>query len=214
MDFSRTACDPAVRTISRHDVPRDVRRCGGQGDPSVGRGAVGLWARHRGTHRHRSDGLRVRTATPTQLLWAPWAARIDLTVSATRDDGCMLAAWFVGTEHVSEDAAGEVCVFEIDAGAVGPPTRARTGIKAHDDPSLRTDMAEVELPFDATRPHTWTAIWGGGETTIGCEGLVLRHLSQAPSYPMFLMIDLFEIGPPSGTYPKVAKIHGVRGWNV
>lgn len=70
----------------------------------------------RGTHRHRPDGLHVRTVTPTRRLWAPSAGRIDLTVSATRDPGCMLAAWLVGTEHLSENAAGEVCIFEI-----GPP---------------------------------------------------------------------------------------------
>ncbi|MEX5236106.1 hypothetical protein [Kocuria arenosa] len=167
----------------------------------------------RGTHRHRPDGLHVRTATPTQLLWAPSAGRIDLSVSATRDSGCMLAAWLVGTEHLDEQAAGEVCLFEIDADAIDSTTWARTGIKAHADPDLHTDMTEVELPFDATRPHTWTVIWGAGETLIGCEGTVLRHFDQAPAYPLFLMIDLFEIGPPQGTYPKAAIIHHLRGWD-
>ena len=73
-------------------------------------------------------------------------------------------------------------------------------------------MAEVELPFDATVPHTWTAIWGDGETLIGCEGVLLRRIPQAPDYPLFLMLDLFEIGEPSGTYPKTAAVHRVRGW--
>ena len=166
----------------------------------------------RGTHRHRRDGLLVRTATPTRLLWAPAAGRIDVTVSATRDPGCMLAAWLVGTEHQDEAAAGEVCVFEIDAGAIGATTRARTGLKAHRDPRLTTDMAEVDLPFDATRPHTWTAIWGTSETLIGCEGVLLRSIPQAPDYPLFLMLDLFEIGTPHGSYPKTATLHHFRGW--
>jgi hypothetical protein len=166
----------------------------------------------RGTHRHQPEGLHVRTATPTQLLWAPSAGRIDLTVRATRDPDCMLAAWLVGTEHLSENAAGEICIFEIDADAIGSSTRARTGIKAHADPDLHTDISEVELPFDATRPHTWTVIWGSGETSIGCEGTVLRHIDQAPAYPLILMVDLFEIGPPRGTYPKSAIIHDFRGW--
>ena len=55
-------------------------------------------------------------------------------------------------------------------------------------------------------------IWDESETTIGCEGFVVRRVSQAPSYPMFLMIDLFEIGPTSARYPKTASIHHVRGW--
>lgn len=125
----------------------------------------------------------------------------------------MLAAWLVGTEHEDDRAAGEVCIFEIDAAAVGERTTARSGVKAHGDARLTSDMIEVELPFDATKPHTWTAIWGEGETIIGCEGIVVRHLRQAPDYPLFLMLDLFEIGSPQGEYPKVATIHSVRGWH-
>ncbi|MBL0888545.1 hypothetical protein [Myceligenerans indicum] len=166
----------------------------------------------RGTHRHRPDGLVVRTETPRQLLWAPAAGRIDVTVTAGRDPGCMLAAWLVGTEHRDEADAGEICVFEIDADAIGPATVARSGVKAHGDPRLTTDMAEVTLPFDASVPHTWTVLWGGGETVIGCEGAVLRRIPQAPGYPLFLMLDLFEIGPAGGHYPKTATIHHVRGW--
>ncbi|GAA3628645.1 hypothetical protein GCM10022236_33750 [Microlunatus ginsengisoli] len=168
----------------------------------------------RGTHRHRDDGLTVRTPTPTRLLWAPSAGRVDLTVSATRDAGCMLAGWLVGTEHGGEQDSGEVCVFEIDASAIGTHTVARTGLKAHHDPRLVTDMTEVVLPFDATRPHTWTAIWGAGRTLIGCEGTVVRRIEQASAYPLFLMLDLFEIGPPGGSYPKSALLHRVRGWTL
>lgn len=166
----------------------------------------------RGTHRHREDGLTVRTHTPMRLLWAPSVGRVDITMSATTDEGCMLAAWLVGTEHLDARHAGEICIVEIDADAVGATTVARCGVKSHGDPDLITDMAEVEIPIDATKPHTWTAIWGDGETIIGCEGVVLRRIPQAPDYPLFLMLDLFEIGPPSGAYPKTATLHHVRGW--
>jgi len=169
----------------------------------------------RGTHRHRTDGLLVRTATPTSLLLAPRAGRVDLTVSATRDPGCMLAAWLVGTEHLDASDSGEVCLFEIDADAITPAnTRARAGLKAHDDQRLTTDMAEVLVPLDASRPHTWTALWGEGQTVIGCEGLEVRRIHQAPTYPLFLMIDLFEIGPAKGTHPKTALLHHLRGWTL
>jgi hypothetical protein len=166
-----------------------------------------------GTHRHRDDGLVVRTHTPMRLLWAPSAGRVDIRVSASRDPGCLLAAWLVGTKHEDEREAGEACIFEIDAAAVGEKTTARSGIEAHRDARLTTDMIEVELAFDTSKPHTWTAIRGDGETIIGCEGVVVRHLRQAPDYPLFLMVDLFEIGSPQGAYPKAATIYSVRGWN-
>jgi hypothetical protein len=169
----------------------------------------------RGTHRHRPDGLVVRTPTPTRLLWAPSSGRIDITVSATREADCMLAVWLVGTEHVAPQHAGELCVFEIDADAIGAgASRARCGIKAHDDPRLTTDMAEVRIPVDASRPHTWTAVWGGGETVVGCEGVVVRRVPQAPDYPLFLMVDLFELDPSVGPHPKTATLHHLRGWNA
>lgn len=165
----------------------------------------------RGTHRHRPDGLVVRTATPTRLLWAPTSGHLELTVSASTDRGCMLAAWLVGTEHRDPAESGEVCLFEIDADAIGPTTTARSGVKAHHDPRLVTDMAEVTLPFDASRPHTWSVTWGAGRTVIGCEGRVVRRCAQAPDYPMLLMVDLFEL-EPGGSYPKQATLHALRGW--
>jgi hypothetical protein len=172
---------------------------------------------HAGTHRHRPDGLTVRNPVATSLLWAPVAGRVDVTVSASVDAGCMLAVWLVGTEHLPAGVfrdSGEVCVFEIDASAVGvDSTVARCGVKAHSDERLRTDMAEVTLPFSAARPHTWTAIWGPDSTIIGCEGEVVRRIAQAPSYPQFLLIDLFEVAAPSASYPKTAKVHRVAGWS-
>jgi hypothetical protein len=168
----------------------------------------------RGTHRHRPDGLTVRTAVPLKLLWAPRAGRIDVTVRASRDLDCMLAAWLVGSEHESPRDSGEVCIFEIDARQGSTGWTARTGIKAHHDDRLSTTMIETPLTFDASTPHTWTAIWGDGETVIGCNDTVVHRVPQAPNYPMFFMLDLFEIGTPRGEYPKTALLHSMRGWGI
>ena len=168
----------------------------------------------RGTHRHRDDGLVVRTHTPERLLFAPAAGRVDVTVAASRDERCMLAVWLVGTEHAREQDSGEICIVEIDADAIGTSTVARCGVKAHHDPRMTTDMAEVVLRLDGSEPHTWTAVWGLSETTIGCDGIVVRRVAQAPTYPLFLMVDLFEIGPPGGRYPKTATVSRVRAWDL
>lgn len=167
----------------------------------------------RGTHRHRQDELRVRTETPQRLLFAPSSGRVDLTVTASQDEGCMLAVWLVGTEHLSSEDSGEICICEIDALAIGATTVVRSGVKAHHDRRMVTDMAEITVPLDASQPHTWTVVWDKSETIIGCEGRVVRRVRQAPTYPLFLMIDLFEIGPRTGRYPKTATIHHVRAWS-
>lgn len=165
-----------------------------------------------GTHRHR-EGLTVHTETPTRLLFTPSSGRVEITASASRDARCMTAAWLVGTEHRSPTESGEICVFEIDADAISETTVARTGIKAHHDPRLATDMSEVTIPLDASTPHTWFVEWRSGETVIGCQNRTLRRIAQAPDYPLFLMVDLFEIGPRGGEYPKSATVHRVRGWD-
>ncbi|MBF4572956.1 hypothetical protein ITJ64_10545 [Herbiconiux sp. VKM Ac-1786] len=169
----------------------------------------------RGTHRHR-PGLRVRTAVPTRLLWTPSSGRVDVTVSASVDEGCMLAVWLVGVEEGSARDCGEICVVEIDAAAVGPSSvRARCGLKAHGDDRLETDMRSVTVPVGAARAHTWSVVWGPAGTVIGCEGRVVFSSSAAPGYPLQLMVDVFEIGPRSGAsaYPKSAVVHAVRGWS-
>jgi hypothetical protein len=176
-------------------------------------GAAGA---NQGTHRHRPDGLTVRSPGGTRLLWTPTAGRIDVTVSAGTGPGSMLAVWLVGSEHLDPRDSGEICVFEIDAEAVHPDrVTARTGVKAHHDDRLHTDMTEVVVPLDATRPHTWTAIWDPAETVIGCAGRVVARFPQAPTYPLILMIDLFETGgrSPAATYPKTAWIHTLRAWH-
>lgn len=173
----------------------------------------------RGIHPHR-PGLRVVTAAERRIGWAPSAGRIEVTVAASTDPGCMTAAWLVGTEHLDpgeragagDASSGEICLFEIDAESIGPVSRARSGVKAHRDPGLTTDMAEVEVPLDASQPHTWSARWGAGETVISCEGHVVRRIPQAPDYPLALFIDLFEI-TPGGRAPKTARFLRVRGWS-
>ncbi|WP_378144550.1 hypothetical protein ACFJGV_13735 [Cnuibacter sp. UC19_7] len=166
----------------------------------------------RGMHRHRPDGLAVRTPAPARLLWVPRSGRVDVTLSASRDPGCMVAAWLVGTEHEDPADSGEVCLVEIDSRPDSSGWSARMGVKAHGDGRLTTDMREIALQVDASEPHTWTAVWGDDETILGCDGVELRRIAQAPDYPMALMIDLFEIGEPGGRYPKTALVHSVRGW--
>ncbi|SIR94492.1 hypothetical protein [Microbacterium sp. RURRCA19A] len=169
---------------------------------------------HVGTHRHRPDGLEVRTPTPLSLRYVPTAGRIDVTLSASTDPDCMTAIWLVGIEHDDPRDSGEICVAEIDADAIGDITYVRCGIKAHHDDRLRTDVITTSVPHDAGRPLTWTVEWGGGVTIIGLEGRVVAEFDQAPAYPQMLLIDVFEMSSGSGTYPKAATVHHVKAWSM
>ena len=167
-----------------------------------------------GTHRHRPDGLVVRTRTPTDIRYAPRSGRVDVTLRASTDANCMTAVWLVGTEHEDPRDSGEICVAEIDADAVGAQTSIRCGIKAHRDDRVTTDMITTTIPYDAGEFLTWTVVWGGGVTTIGCEGIVVADFAQSPGYPQMLLIDIFEMSPGTGNYPKSATVRRVRAWST
>jgi hypothetical protein len=166
-----------------------------------------------GIHRHRRDGLVVRSARPAARHWTPDSGRVEVTVSASRDPGCMTAAWLVGLGQDDVGETGEICVFEIDADAItAEASLARSGLKGHGDPAMTDDMAQVTLPIDASAPHTWVAQWDATGTVIGCEGHVVYRSTRAPRYPVMLLIDVFETDPGGG-YPKSAVVHRVRGWS-
>jgi hypothetical protein len=171
----------------------------------------------RGTHRHRPD-LRVRTATPTRRLYTPSGGLVEARLRASPDPTCMLAVWLVGVEEISADQSGEVCIAELYGRAVGPGgSTVRSGIKAHHDPHLTTDMADVALDIDVTAWHTYAAAWTADETRFLVDDEVVRVVPQGLTYPLQLMIDLFEFpaGPDRepAAYPKIGEVGAVRGYD-
>jgi hypothetical protein len=129
----------------------------------------------------------------------------------------MLAVWLVGFEEAAPEQAGEICIAELYGHALGPGgSTVRMGIKAHHDPRLREDMADVRLGIDATDWHTYAAAWTAQETRFSVDGRLVRTVPQGLDYPLQLMIDLFEF--PAGAvrdpaaYPKTGEVASVRGY--
>jgi hypothetical protein len=169
----------------------------------------------RGTHRHRA-GLRVRTAQRTRRLFTPTQGLVEARLRASADPTVMLALWLVGLEEGGPEESGEICVGELYGHGVGPGgSTLRTGIKAHHDPRLREDMRDVALDLDATEWHTYGAEWTGDVTRIYVDDILVRTVQQGISYPLQLMVDLFEFpadGPRDpASYPKVGDVAAVRG---
>jgi Glycosyl hydrolases family 16 len=169
----------------------------------------------RGTHRHR-PGLTVRTAQPTRRLFTPAEGLVEARLRASADPTVMLALWLVGTEEGRPEESGEICVAELYGDAVGPGgSTVRAGVKAHHDPRLREDMQDVAVDLDATEWHTYSAEWTAEVTRLYVDDRLVRTVDQGMSYPLQLMIDLFEF-PPAGArdparYPKVGDVGAVRG---
>lgn len=169
-----------------------------------------------GQHRHRDD-LHVRTPQQFRALWTPTAGFVQATMRASPDPTCMLAIWLVGLESASPEDSGEVCIAELFGNAIGQGgSQLRLGVKAHHDPRLRTEMTDLQLPMDATETHTYAAAWDSRRVLLSVDDQVVRTVDQGISYPLQLMIDLFEF-PQDGernpaNYPKSAEVLSVRGF--
>jgi len=171
----------------------------------------------RGQHRHREDGLLVRTATATRRLWTPTYGRLEVSASACPDPTCMLGIWLIGFEEGSPEESGEICLAELFGDRIGTPSSTvRVGIKAHHDPRLTTDLSDLTLPIDATSAHTYSVEWDEDGVRFSVDGQLVKTSHQSLDYPLQLMVDLFEF-PPAGErrtadYPKAAVVHRVEGY--
>ncbi|MFD3448657.1 glycoside hydrolase family 16 protein [Microbacteriaceae bacterium 4G12] len=169
-----------------------------------------------GTHRH-APGMTVRTEVPTRRLYTPTEGLVEATLQASADPTCMLAIWLVGFEESSPEDSGEICVAELFGDAIGPRrSRVRLGVKAINDPRLRTDVEDVVLPIDATEPHSYGAEWDLDGVRFWIDGRLVRTVQQRIDYPLQLMVDLFEFpAQPERDplhYPKSAHVNAVRGY--
>jgi hypothetical protein len=83
-----------------------------------------------GLHRHRPDGLAVRSERATVRHWTPSAGRVDITISASRDAGCMTAGWLVGT---GQGAFGETDLRHLLEGPIGAQVARRSPVADRHD---------------------------------------------------------------------------------
>lgn len=168
-----------------------------------------------GTHRHTPE-LRVRTEVPNRRLWTPSGGRVEAVLEASPHPGCMLALWLVGIEESGPDDSGEITVAELFGSLRGERrSTVRTGVKAVNDSRLTTDVVDVELPIDIAEPHLYAAEWSEAGVALFVDGILVHTVAQSLSYPLQLMLDLFEF-PEAGprdpaAYPRTARVRSVRG---
>lgn len=168
-----------------------------------------------GQHRH-TDGLSVVTEQPTRRLYTPREGLVEARLRAVADPTIMLAFWLIGFED-SPDDSGEICVVELFGDSIGASTSELSiGVKAHHDPRLHDDMDRVRLDLDATDWHTYAAAWDADEIRFYVDEELIRTVPQSITYPMQLMVDLFEFPTSSerdpSDYPKTGEVSSVLGF--
>jgi hypothetical protein len=175
-------------------------------------GAAGTSA---GIHRHRPDGMTVRNEQRRLMLWAPRAGRVDVTLSPALEPGFVTAAWLVGTEEASPDDCGEICLVELEPvyDPAGTTTVvARTGLKAHGDPRMSTEMVALDPEPSWQGTATWSAQWGVEGTVVSVDEREVFRSQQSTSYPLILLVGLFRVAEMRLPTPVTATVQRVRGW--
>lgn len=156
------------------------------------------------------DGLRVREQQPTVLGFIPQYGTVAVTCAAHLTARSMFSAWLVGLED-EPDRCGEICVMEVFGDTVSDGRAAvGQGIHRFRDPALREDFAADTHHIDVERPHTYAVHWRPGSVQFSIDGLVTRTSAQAPTYPMFLFLGVFDFPDRPGDPADVPHLRVSR----
>jgi Glycosyl hydrolases family 16 len=168
-----------------------------------------------GQHRFNPEAV-VTEAQRNVRLYTPCYGRIELRAKAGDDPQTMAALWLIGYEDEPERSA-EICVCEIFGRDVGSDS-ALVGMGVHPfgDPAIVDDFTAVRVPIDVREFHVYSAEWTHEQVAFFVDGEPVKTVSQSPSYPMQLMLGIYEFPPTSvrGRYPKEFVVDYVRGYRL
>lgn len=137
--------------------------------------------------------------------WTPERGYLEMRARGVITQRSMFAWWLVGLEDVA-DRCAEICVAEVfgDAAAFGAAgdagdstvdgASAAVGMGLHPfrDPRVAEDFEAVRLPIDITEFHTYAVDWTSERVNFHVDGELVRGCPDPPSYPMQLMIAVFD----------------------
>jgi hypothetical protein len=168
------------------------------------------------------EGLVVTEAQPTQWGFTPHYGRIEVTCRANIGPGSMFSAWMVGLED-QPDRCGEICIVEVFGDSVkrdgnGVKVGLDCGIHKFRDPALEEEFSADPYVLDPSQFHRYAADWRPGRVDFFVDEVRTKSVQQAPSYPMELIIGVFDF--PAEAHPAggeallpelvVSRVHGRR----
>ncbi len=139
------------------------------------------------------EGITVQEEQPTFWGYTPDHGYLEMRARGVVTKRSMVAWWMSGLDDTPEHC-GELCVTEMFGNAVvpGTSTEVGVGIKAFRDPSLAQDFAAVPLPIDITEFHTYAVDWTADKADFLVDGELVRSCARPPTYPMQMMIAVFD----------------------
>ncbi|MGA5462117.1 glycoside hydrolase family 16 protein [Mycobacterium sp. NPDC050041] len=156
------------------------------------------------------EDLIVREEQPTVLGFVPHFGRIAVTCSAELSSRSMFSAWMVGLEDEPE-RCGEICLVEVFGdSALGGHADVGQGIHCFRDPALREDFSTQSCALDVGELHTYGVHWRPGAVEFSIDGVTTRTAQQAPDYPMFLILGVFDFPDRPGDPAHVPRLRVTR----
>lgn len=156
------------------------------------------------------DDLVVREEQPAVLGFVPHFGSISVTCSAHLSPRSMFSAWMVGLED-EPDRCGEICLMEVFGDSIVDGRAAvGQGIHRFRDPALREDFSADLRDIDVEQSHTYAVQWRPGAVEFSIDGVATRTAEQAPDYPMFLFLGLFDFPDRPGDPGHVPHLRVTR----
>jgi beta-glucanase (GH16 family) len=145
------------------------------------------------------DGLTVREEQEPFWGWTSAGGYVELRAKADLSPRSMVSLWMVGLEDQPE-RCGEICVMEVFGDALVPGESAAVGmgLKTIRDPAVPQDFEAVRLPIDLREFHTYAVAWSDGTATFFVDGTAYRSCGGAPTYPLQLMLAVFDFPEQGG----------------
>lgn len=196
--------------------------CAGDHEPALRVSAVqsGSWSGPVGSTRGQQpyrDGVRVQEEQPAFAGWTPGPGWVEIRARADLTGRSMVSGWLIGLEDEPERSA-EICVFEVFGDAVDPQGRSAavgSGLHRFRDPDVVEDFAAPRLGIDVARWHTFGARWDGSTLRTTVDGEVVRTCAAPPTYPLQLMLAVFDFPDRAGVDDRDAvpllAVDRVRG---
>ncbi len=160
------------------------------------------------------EGLAVKEPQETFRGWTPEYGRIEVRARMELSPRSMASVWLSGIEDTPE-RSGEICVFEVFGDAVdrGRSAAVGMGIKPFRDPALAGDFEAPRVAIDVSEPHVYAADWRPGRVDFLVDGRPVRTVTEAPAYPVQVMVAVFDFPEKPGPAEHVAglAVDYVRG---
>jgi hypothetical protein len=163
------------------------------------------------------EGATVREEQPEFWGWTPQHGYLEMRARGVVTPRSMVAWWMVGLEDAPERCA-EICVTEMFGDAVVPGRSAAVGMGLHAfrDPAVSEDFAAPRLPLDIAEFHTYAVDWTAERVDFLVDDELVRSCARPPSYPMQMMIAVFDFperstGDDSAAVPELV-VDYLRGY--